>query len=254
MLTPERIDAIFTEMEGYVIDLIPNPTSLGPQYFRDQIAICRNHLNRVSLVASELDRERLSLSSELMRVEALFALEHDNLLANDKRVKSLGNIEDRKATVGYILRDQRIQIHDLKDRLHAVEAVYKVVMLRNRDLTATMTAIKDQKKAMQSEIRSGSFYGDERVPNFPAEAEVSPEELAKLLSDEEAEIEIPQASEPPAEMSEAEELAAVEGLVAEFDVHEDSGEEEAVQRFLAEGQSPSEKDDSDDFSSLLEGL
>jgi hypothetical protein len=236
MLTPERIDAIFTEMETYVIDLVADPTSLGPQYFRDQIAICRNHLNRVSLVASELDRERLSVSSELLKLEALFSLEHDNLLANDQRVKSLGNIEDRKATVGFILRDQRGQINELKDRLHAAEAVYKVVTLRNRDLSSTMTAIKDQKRAMQSEIRSGSFYGDERIPDISSMSEVSSEDLAKLLSDDPDEVITPDA----------------EGT----ETHEDASDEEAaIQNFLAGDSRPAEKEElSDDFTSLFEGL
>lgn len=254
MLTVERIDSIFTEMEGYVIDLVPDPTSLGPQYFRDQIAVCRNYLNRVSLVASELDRERLAVSSELHRLEALFALEYDSLLANDPRVKSLSNIEDRKATVGFILRDQRTAINVLKDRLHAVEAVYKVVTLRNRDLTSTMTAIKDQKRAMQSEIRSGAFYGDERIPETPVMTEVSSEKLARLLADdpeEEAEITkiVEEAVTPPVtEVSVTADPLHVEtpdDLVSE-------DEESAVQQFLAGGDSTPEP--VDEFSTFFEGL
>ena len=187
MLTPERVDAIFTEMEGYVLELMPDPTALGPQYFRDLIAICRNYQNRVSLVLSELDRMRLTLGSELRRLEAAYGLEYDNLMANDPRVRSLSSVEDRKSTANYMLRDQRGAITEVKDQLAAAESVHKVVTHRNRELHSTMTAIKDQKRSMQMEITSGSFYGDERNP-VPAKPSSSPlgisaEELVALLSD-----------------------------------------------------------------------
>ena len=190
MLTSERVDAIFTEMEGYVLELLPDPTALGPQYFRDLIAICRNYQNRVSLVLSELDRERLTLGSELRRLEASYGLEYDHLMANDPRVKSLSNVEDRKSTANYMLRDQRLALNEVKDQLAAAEAVHKVVTHRNRELHATMTAIKDQKRSMQLEITSGAFYGDERNPTNTTGAAkpatsplgISAEELAALLS------------------------------------------------------------------------
>lgn len=191
MLTPERVDAIFTEMEGYVLELMPDPTALGPQYFRDLIAICRNYLNRVSLVLSELDRERHTLGSELRRLEAAYGLEYDNLMANDPRVRSLSSVEDRKSTANYMLRDSRSAISEVKDQLAAAESVHKVVTHRNRELHATMTAIKDQKRSMQMEITSGTFYGDERNVNVKDSSKptsplgISAEELAALLSGEE---------------------------------------------------------------------
>lgn len=187
MLSEDRVDAIFKEMDSYGIDLIPDPSSLGPQYFRDLIAQCRNHLNRVGLVLTELDRERLTVSSELRRKEASYAIEYDECLANDVRVKALASIDDRKSTAGFILKDARVEINTLKDRLHILDSVHKVVTFRNRELQSTMTAIKDQQKAMQSEIRSGSFYGDERTKTTPGTKvvvpdEISADDLAKLMA------------------------------------------------------------------------
>jgi len=163
MLTEQRVDEIFKEMDGYVLELANEPGMLGPQYFQDIIATCRGHLNKVSLVVSELNREKLSVSGELRRLEAVYALEYDNLLSNDSRVKALASIEDRKATVGFILRDQRVRMNELKDRMHSLEAVSKLVAYRNRELHATMTAIKDQRRLMQTELSTGAFYGDERA-------------------------------------------------------------------------------------------
>jgi hypothetical protein len=164
MLTEERVDAIFKEMDSYVLELAHEPGMLGPQYFQDIIAKCRGYLNKASLVVSELNREKLETSSELRKLEAVYSLEYDNLLANDLHVKQLANIEDRKSTVGFRLRQERREINELKDRLHAVDSVYKVVTHRNRELHATMNAIKDQRRLMVTELSTGAFYGDERVP------------------------------------------------------------------------------------------
>jgi len=186
-LTNERIDAIFGEMNGYVLELAKDPGALGPKYFQDIIATCRNYLNRVSLVISEINRDRLEVSSELRKLEALYSLDYDDLLANNDRVKSLSSVEDRKATVGFLLRDQRQKINELQDQMHSLDSVYKVISHRNRELHATMTAIKDQRRLMQTEIDTGAFYGDERAPRssngmIPDE-DLGEDELAAMLSD-----------------------------------------------------------------------
>lgn len=197
MLTDKRVDEIFAEMNGYVLELANEPSMLGPQYFQDKIAICRGHLNKVSLVVSELNREKLEVSGELRRLEAVYAMEYDNLIANDPRVKSLANIEDRKATAGFILREQRGKINGLKDRLANLDGVSRVVSFRNRELQATMTAIRDQRRLMQTELSTGAFYGDERTPKSqrpPREGngialddEISVAELDALMADAPAE-------------------------------------------------------------------
>jgi hypothetical protein len=183
MLSEKRVEQIFGEMDSYILDLIPDPTSLGPQYFRDSIAICRNHLNRVGLVLSEVDRERLGVSSELRKQEATFALEYDDCLANNAQVRALSSIDDRRATVNSLLRAERIQINELRDQQHVLDSVHKLVLFRNRELQATMTALKDQNRVMQGEIRSGSFYGDERAANgLPDADDITAEELAQMIS------------------------------------------------------------------------
>lgn len=190
-----RVDAIFTEMESFVLELASDPGALGPQYFQEIIAECRGYLNRVSLVVSEINRERLSVSSELRQTEALYSLRYDDLIANDDRVKTLANIDDRKSTAGYLLRELKGKINELKDKMHALDSVYKVVSYRNRELHATMTAIKDQRRLMQTEIETGAFYGDERAhktqqrsPRAPGagmafDNDLSAEDIADLLND-----------------------------------------------------------------------
>ena len=272
MLTDERIDVIFTQMDGYILELANDPNALGPSYFQDIIATCRNYLNRVSLVISELNREKLTVSSELRRLESSYAVEYDNLLANDERVKALASIDDRKATVGFLLKDQKLQINDLKDRMHALDAVSKVVAHRNKELHSTMTAIKDQRRLMQTEIATGAFYGDERVPKAqrpPREPnsgmgldngddDFSVEELEAMLSDSKPEgdsnsKETPQEENLNSEVTAPEEEAPSEDAeVIKF--IESSGEEETQKTPPVVGGEKGDSEDIGDMLSMLEGL
>jgi hypothetical protein len=162
MISDERRDAIFEQMNSYVIGL--DTTQTSPRYFIDRIAVCRNYLNSVSLVLSELQRERLIADSELSKLQAIMELESASLLATDEHVKRLSNIKDRESTVLYKLRDKRQRIDFLKGQLRTVDGVMKHVSLRNRELHATMEAIKNQRRFMHIEVQTGAFYGDERVP------------------------------------------------------------------------------------------
>jgi hypothetical protein len=162
MINDTRRDAIFEEMNSYILSLDTNAT--GPRYFIDKIAICRNYLNNVSLVLSELQREKLVADSELMKLQAIVELESASLLATDEHVRRLSNIKDRESMVTYMLRDRRERIDFLKGQLRTIDGVMKHVSLRNRELHATMDAIKNQRRFMHIEVQTGAFYGDERVP------------------------------------------------------------------------------------------
>jgi hypothetical protein len=225
MLSEERVDEIFKAMDQYVLELANDPSALGPSYFQDIIATCRNYLNRVSLVVSEINRDRLSVSSELRQLEAAYALEYDEHLANSDRVRYLASVEDRKATVNFMLRDQQVRINELKDEMHQLDAVYKVVSYRNRELHATMTAIKDQRRLMKIEVESGSFYGDERVrgyrsPDGGMEVEdLGEKELAEMLEEPDEPEQPSELAEQPSEEPETEpEKPEPEGEVTEEEV------------------------------------
>jgi hypothetical protein len=263
MLTEKRVDEIFTEMDGLVLELVPDPTSLGPQYFRDHIAVCRNYLNRVGLVLNELNRERLSVSAELRRQEASYAMEFDNLLTNEPSVKNLDSIEDRKAAAGYRLRGQRSTINELKQQAHVLESIYKVVSFRNRELHATMTAVKDQSKMMNAEIRSGSFYGDERTDRSESDRarsggtiitdDVSAEELAALMADSSTTTPEPAASEPEMALTH-EVVEEAPPTVEEVEVQPEAASDEEVMAFLDGGASAVAAPEEDEFAGLLDGL
>ena len=289
MTSPTRVEQIFKQMESYVLTLESDPSALGPEYFVDLIAECRNFLNHASLVTSELNRERLQLGSDIRRLEALYQLDYDNLLATDEDVRKLAAIEDRKSTVQHMLRVQKQEIDAAKEQLHVAEAVGKVVALRSKELNATMTAIRDQKRLMQSEIQSGAMYGDERTPKAlqhsrasgaMATDDIGAEELDALIAAEmdEPESESESETEPESEADDSieeqvDEPEAVEPVEAEappveaeappvvVEVQttpqpEVSPEEQEVLNFLAG--SPEvvsvPKTDDEDFSELLDSL
>ncbi len=164
MINDTRRDAVYEEMNRYVLEL-GDPAQYGPRYYIDKIAICRNYLNSVSLVISELSREKLIYTSELRKLEAIYDLESARLLATDEHVRRLANIKDRESTIVHLLRDKRQRIDFLKDQLLTIDALVKYVSHRNRELNSTMDAIKNQRRFMQIEVQTGAFYGDERVPD-----------------------------------------------------------------------------------------
>lgn len=261
MLTDQRVEAIFQEMDELVIELASDPSSLGPQYFQDLIATCRNYLNRVGLVLNELNRERLIVSSELRRQEAAYELEYDDILANDQSIKDLGSsIEDRKAAVGWRLREQRIVLNEVKSRLQNLNAVHKVVSFRNKELHATMTAIRDQKRLMASEIRSGSFYGDERPTSIkPGEDDgggLTAEELAMLMSGDSNQPEpvVTQESSPRESQAVVLSVEGDEGDVLRFLNDEDCSPRRDNDSNSAAAPSAEATDTGDDFEDLLENV
>lgn len=162
MINETRRDAIFEEMNGYTLTLDPSAT--GPRYFIDKIAVCRNYLNNVSIVLSELQREKLVTSSELHKLQAVIELEGAKLLSTDEHVRRMANIKDRESMVAHMLSEKYRRVNFLKDQLLTVDGLLKHVSLRNRELHATMDAIKNQRRFMHIEVQTGAYYGDERLP------------------------------------------------------------------------------------------
>ncbi len=186
-----RIEEIWEEMNGYVLELSLKPSTLGPRYLQDLIATCRNYLNKVSLRLSELNQVRYKIDRELKKAEALYEMEFDRLMASDERVKRLANVDDRKSTAKYILREQLETVHGLKDQIRAIDAVYRTVIHRRDGLEGTMGTIKEQRRHMEMELSTGSFYGDERTGQGvssvgmglgPAGEDLEEEEVQKIIA------------------------------------------------------------------------
>jgi hypothetical protein len=160
-MKPERVQAVYDELDKYVIELDPDPSARGPAYLQDLISKTRGSLNQVSRLIQEVHRHRHSQEIELDKLATAYELSSDHLLATDGRVTRLPNIDDRKAMIGFILLDERTKILGLQREIKELGFVDKAVRHRHKELDNTMSAIRMQKSLIDTEMRTGAFYGDE---------------------------------------------------------------------------------------------
>ena len=155
------IKKTFDRLEKLVIDLPHDAVSLGPDYLREQISICRGYLNEVSVILQRILQARTLQTIELEGLEAEFAIKSDELLTGDDRVKPLPSLADRQAMINNILLAERRAISVLKLELQSNSHVEKVVRLRMKELDNTMSALRLQRSLLKDQLRTGSYYGDE---------------------------------------------------------------------------------------------
>lgn len=280
MIDQVRIDAIYVELDQYIIDIMEEPRTLGPAYLQERMAVCRNHLNRVSLLFSEVSREKASAAADLRALEDTYKLEYDATLATDETVRRLGSIDDRKSTVAHMLRDAQMEINSARRLATSLEASLKVVVHRSRELHATMDILKEERRLMNTDIQTGAMYGDERTePGIFKEMDqdeldalltgkappADPDAALEALDDpetEEASSSVPEAPpEPAAPPPEAPPTPAVtvaspnqdeEAVIRQF---LDSGEEaKPVQTTSKPSQTTSKPAEEDDISDFLDNL
>jgi hypothetical protein len=188
-LDAKRIEEILNRLPLMVVALDPDPVSRGPQYLQNLISNVRGLLNETGVYVQEILRYKSALDSNLEALTVAFEVSADELLADNKEVSQLPAVQDRQAKINCLLRDQRKEILNLKKQVNDIGYLEKAVRHRHRELEATMSAIRLQRSLIQSEIRTGSFYGDETSTSRGKSAlsgsddgiEVDEMELSKLL-------------------------------------------------------------------------
>lgn len=197
-MTPERIEEICSALATLVVQLDPDPAARGPKYLQDLISKTRGYLNEVSTYLSEVLRERHRLELQLDAFEGAFSISADELLANDRRVSMLPSIQDRQSMINVLLSKERKEIQNCKREIKNLGYVERAVRHRHKELEGTMSAIRLQRSLVESELRTGAYYGDEsdesrgtwgrRPAGPPAGAmdDMDEAELARLMNAEEA--------------------------------------------------------------------
>jgi hypothetical protein len=197
-VTPERVEEICAALAGLVVPLDPDPAARGPKYLQDLISRTRGYLNEVSTYLSEVLRERHRLEMQLDALEGAFAISADELLANDRRVSLLPSIQDRQSMINVLLSKERKEIQNCKREIKTLGHVERAVRHRHKELESTMSAIRLQRSLVESELRTGAYYGDEtdesrgtwgRRPGAPpagAMDDMDEDELARLVNAESA--------------------------------------------------------------------
>lgn len=237
-MTPERAETIYEELEKLVVVLDPDPASRGTAYMQDQISKTRGYLNRTLNFRQEVNRQKQGLERELHGLEAAYEISSSDLLAGDNRVTRLPNIDDRKAMISLLLKEDRRKILDLKGQIKDLGFVEKAVMMVHKELDNTMSAIRMQKSLIDTDLRTGSYYGDEsdtaRGPKNFAASDIDEEELANLLSDVMSEPALVEAAvtAQPAQSSQPDLEEEAPQLVVGSALQEPNSELTSIEKFL----------------------
>lgn len=235
-MTPERSEEIYKELEGLTIVLDPDPASRGTAYLQDLISKTRGFLNKTSNFRQEINRHKQLLERELHGQETAYDISSSDLLASDNRVLRLPNIDDRKAMINLLLKEERKKILVLKGQLKDLGFVEKAVQMVHKELDNTMSAIRMQKSLIDTELRTGSYYGDESDTARGAKAfaanDIDEAELASLLSDVMSE-QPATAAAPPAQETPPAILIEPPQPVVEKKVEDPNPENAAIEKFLS---------------------
>lgn len=240
-MNPERMEAIYNELSTLVVELDSDPATKGTAYLQDLISKTRGFLNRTSFFLHEVHRERHAVERHLDAQEAAYEVASDELLASDNRVTRLPNIEDRRSMINLLLREERTKILDLKRQIKELGFVEKAIRHRHKELDNTMSSIRMQKSLVDTELRTGAYYGDENnnsrggIHGRPMAEDIDETELASLLGDlnvhgtKEAvagteNVTTPKPEPTPKTQDVGESKAAQPNIL--------SSEEEAIERFL----------------------
>jgi hypothetical protein len=163
-MDPNRVRQILDRLPQLVVELDPDPVTRGPAHLQKAIFTTRSYLNETGVLIQEVLRYLGGLEGELDARETLFQIRSDELMAEDDRVTSRPSIRDREAMINVIEREARAEILRLRQRVREVQSIEKAVRHRHRELEHTMSAIRLQRGLIQTEVKTGSFYGDESNP------------------------------------------------------------------------------------------
>jgi len=156
-----HIEKMLDRLPELVVELDPNPVSRGPLYLQEIISKVRGMLNETGVYLQEVLRCKSALESQLEAKEVDFQISSDELLANDQRVTHLPAVQDRQAMINVILRDRRKEVLELRKQVNDIGYVERAVRHRHRELESTMSAVRLQRSLIQTELRTGSYFGDE---------------------------------------------------------------------------------------------
>jgi hypothetical protein len=192
-VTPEQSDKIYERMNALVLNMPTDPSSLGPEFLREQISLCRNYLNEVSHYFQDVLVQEARLATDLDAVEAVYGIRSSELLATDPSVAARPNITDRQAMIDVILKDEKQRIIRLESQIRSLSHVKAVIRYRKGELDNTMSAIRLQRSLLRDQLKTGSFYGDEsehsRGRSMDPADEIGAFDLEALITSSEEEIE-----------------------------------------------------------------
>jgi hypothetical protein len=248
VIDEERVNSVFSELEGMEVHLDPDPLAYGPRRLNSKVAKARSMLTRCERVFLQTSHD-LQICKTAHRTSQLdFDLQMQDLIANDPEVRAGSNVRDRDAIATMKLRNERLHLMGMEISIGDLEMVMTVIKAKRADLRDIQGRIRDQIKLCQEEIGLGGKWGSragpgEDTPDLDNAPQTDPRALASIQdlvreagSDEVDEVHLTEGSSEWMEGEDSDAdvddvLAAVAEAVA---VAEEESEAEEVVRGLAE--------------------
>lgn len=147
-----RIDQFYGEIERMVVTLDEEFTH--QQYHRKTVLI-RTHMDRLGTITSQISADLHRVSRHLLRLEKIFELERDTLLASDMGVRSERTQGAQLAKVSFILQDKIREIHLLTIQQDDLVRMMSLVKVKLQDLHNAQSSLRDQRKVFELIHASG---------------------------------------------------------------------------------------------------
>lgn len=150
----EELDKILTEIAGYEIQLVEDPTlpEHGTRYLQQCISKCRQYMNRVQYYLQICTASEKILRREISVMETDIELKINGKLADDPIVRRQPSIEDRKAVAISMLQDEhetlskkRLEFQDLTETIKIIKMKYGDLKSTNADIRMQRQLVRDDK-------------------------------------------------------------------------------------------------------------
>jgi len=234
----QRIQDVFTRLEGMEVELDPDPLAYGPKRLNGKVALARKMLTQCERIFLQVSHD-LQLYKRAHRGAQLdFDLQMQDLLANDIDVRAGRNVRDRDAIATMKLHQERRSLMDLEVSIQDLDMVMSVVKAKRADLRDIQSRIRDQIKLCQEEIGLGGKWGSKppegtKTPDLDAAPKTDQkalEALQEMMVSDPAEVHLEPGDESWMEDDDSEE----EG---EDDLVDDDVDDEDVAALLREVES-----------------
>lgn len=203
-ISNETVEELFESLDGLSVRLEKDPTVLGPSYVHVKLKECRDHSIKVEgLLVQFYDVER-RVKNLLAGLKEAHKAQTAEMLVLDDDVRKGRSASEREAIVDFKLKQDIVNINDLKEQLINVSYVLKAVELKKEGLNRTNNDIKKQVSLMEF-AKSNATPIDEDYGDLPMEPDTTP--LEETSEDLEAVLQGDlQPEAPPDEIPESLEL------------------------------------------------
>jgi len=158
------IKKVFDDLPNMRVELVENANSMGPNYLKTQLILCRKYLNEVNQHLQTLKHYMWAVQRDLDATKAMYTTQLDNLIATDDRVRRGTSYKDRVAIANQVLADLVKEIHTLEEQGRELSIVEEVIKVKMKELREVGSDIRTARSLIVDELNLGGQYGSEDRP------------------------------------------------------------------------------------------